>query len=120
MPYLYLFLAIICNAVANICLKLGAAQFDRGISNLIKDPLIFLKNGYVMIGIIFFAVALVLYTLVLARMNLSVAYPMMVSIGFVIVLSYSVFFLHEQLVWWQWLGIALVASGVILLSITEA
>lgn len=120
MPYLYLFIAIICNAVGNICLKQGAAQFDRGLSNLVNDPLIFLKNGYVVIGIIFFAAALVLYTLILAKMNLSIAYPMMVSIGFVIVLSYSVIFLHEQLLWWQWLGIVLVLLGVILLSISKA
>ena len=82
------------------------------------EPLGFLKNGYLVIGVIFFAVALVLYTLVLARMNLSVAYPIMVSVGFALVMTYSVVFLHEQLWWWQWLGILLVLVGVTLLSIT--
>jgi len=116
MSTVYLILAIISNAIANICLKMGSQQFDHGISRIFSEPLMLLKNGYLVVGIVFFATALVLYTLVLAKMNLSVAYPVMVSIGFVIVVAFSVFFLREQLLWWQWLGMAFIISGVILVS----
>lgn len=116
MTYILLITALTTNAFANILIKLGSKQFSEGLGVVFKDPLLFFKNGYFFGGVLLFAVTLVLYSLVLSRMNLSVAYPIMTSLGFLIVVGFSVWALHEQLYWWQFVGIGLIIFGVILLS----
>src|SRR5690606_20782062 len=116
MMYFLLFLALTFNALANICIKLGAERFSFDLRQFATEPLIFLKNGYFVLGLCFFAVALVVYSYVLSRMNLSIAYPIMTSVGFLLVVSFSVFFLQESLQWWQWCGIVCILLGVVLLS----
>jgi len=116
MVYFHLFLALTFNAAANICIKLGSKQMALDLQQLMSEPLMLIKNGYLVIGLCFFALALVLYSLVLSKMNLSIAYPIMTGVGFIFVVGFSVFVLREQLFWWQWLGIASILAGVILLS----
>jgi multidrug transporter EmrE-like cation transporter len=116
MMYFFLLLALTFNAGANILIKLGSRQFSLDLKLLASDPLVFLKNGYFVLGLCFFAAALVLYTLVLSKMNLSIAYPIMTSVGFLFVISFSVFYLGESMHWWQWLGIVSILFGVVLLS----
>lgn len=116
MVYGLLIIALTCNAIANILIKLGAESFAEGMKVLFQHPWQMFSNGYFFSGILFFALALVLYAQVLAKMNLSVAYPIMTSVGFVIVVGFSVFALQEQLFWWQWVGIVLILTGVFLLS----
>lgn len=116
MTYLFLFIALTSNAVANIFMKLASERFAEGLSVIFKDPVVFLKNGYFFGALFFFAIALVLYALVLSKMSLSIAYPIMTSLGFVIVLGFSVWYLNEQLLWWQWLAIAMILLGVVVLS----
>lgn len=116
MVYFQLFLALTFNAVANICIKLGSKQMALDLQQLMSEPLMLIKNGYLVLGLCFFAAALVLYSFVLSKMSLSVAYPIMTGVGFVFVIGFSVLVLREQLFWWQWLGIASILAGVILLS----
>jgi multidrug transporter EmrE-like cation transporter len=116
MVYFLLFLALTFNAVANICIKLGSKQVVLDLQHLLAQPLMFIQNGYLVVGLCFFAAALVLYSLVLSQMSLSMAYPIMTGAGFVLVVGFSIFVLREQLFWWQWLGIAFILFGVVLLS----
>lgn len=116
MTYLFLFIALTSNAVANIAIKLGMKQFSGGLSELIVKPWLFVLNAYLLSGLFFFGIALIFYATVLSRMNLSIAYPIMTSVGFLIVISFSIFGLNESLFWWQWIGIVLILLGVLLLS----
>jgi len=116
MVYWLLLAALTSNAVANILIKLGAEQFTEGLKVLFKHPWQMFSNGYFFAGLIFFALALVLYAQVLSKMSLSVAYPIMTSLGFIIVVGFSVVGLKEQLFWWQWIGVLLILLGVLLLS----
>lgn len=116
MTSVLLFLALVSNAVANIFIKLGSEQFSNGLRQLFQEPWLVFSNYYFFGGVFFFALALVLYAQVLAKMSLSVAYPIMTSLGFVIVVGFSVLVLHETLQWWQWVGLLSVLFGVVLLS----
>lgn len=116
MTYLLLFLALTSNAVANILMKLGSEQFSQGLKLFFQKPSVFFSNAPFFGGLVFFGVALLLYTQVLARMSLSVAYPIMTSLGFAIVVGYSVMVLDEHLMWWQWMGLVCILLGVVLLS----
>ncbi len=53
---------------------------------------------------------------VLNKINLSIAYPLMTSIGFIIVVSFSIFFLSEKVVPLQVLGLFLILTGVWLVA----
>jgi len=120
MTYAFLILALSCNAAANILMKLAAPAYVDGLREWITQPWLLLKNGYLVSAIIFFITALGLYSYVLSKMNLSIAYPIMTSLGFMIVISYSMIFLDEKFFWWQWIGALLIVIGVVLLSQSSA
>jgi undecaprenyl phosphate-alpha-L-ara4N flippase subunit ArnE len=51
----------------------------------------------------------------LARMNLSVAYPLL-SVAYLFVAVASILFLKETIGWQHWLGIGLICVGIALVS----
>lgn len=97
MPFLYLFIAFIFNALANIFLKLKAEQ---GL----------LASGF---SALFFAANFLFYYLALRSVPLSTAYPIMVGASFLIINSYAYFFLSEKINLLQILGYMLIVSGII-------
>ena len=113
MTYLMLALGIVFNAGANILMKvamrgigtleeLGFGPYARGM----------LTSGWLWSGRASFGAALVCYTYVLSRINLSVAYPVFTSVGFAIVILFSAFMLKETVTWWQVAGFVLIIAGV--------
>jgi multidrug transporter EmrE-like cation transporter len=69
-------------------------------------------NPFVFLGLSCFALALVAYNYVLSQINLSIAYPLMTSVGYCIVIAVSWLFLHEKIVPIQLLGFFLIIAGV--------
>jgi multidrug transporter EmrE-like cation transporter len=53
-------------------------------------------------------------------MKLSIAYPIMTTAGFAIVILASKIFFHEDLNLVQWIGIALLAAGIWLVAFHAA
>lgn len=117
MIYLIFILAIVLNAAANILIKLGMR--GGGVVNFNQLGLTLVNlitNFYFLGGLVSFGLALVFYSFVLQKINLSVAYPIMTSVGFVFVILVSVLFLKESLTFWQMLGILLIVAGVWLVA----
>ncbi len=118
MIYVILGLAIIFNAVANILIKLGMSKVTLGPEfNALQMIITMLTNLYVISGIISFGLALVLYSYVLNKINLSIAYPLMTSLGYAIVVSFSVLFFKETLALYQIIGLILIISGVWMVAV---
>lgn len=115
--YLILAAAIVFNALANILLKMGmqgrSGLLAGGAGQALKSIAL---NPLAVSGILSFGLAFVLYSLVLTRVNLSVAYPVMTSLGLVIVSLVSVLLFREQLSALQAGGIALIIVGVWLVA----
>lgn len=113
--YIVLALAIFLNALANILIKVGmlkvgqTVNFFDAISKAIGKPPIYL-------GIISFAFALGAYAYVLSKVNLSVAYPIMTSMGFLIVILVSKLFLNEAITSTQIVGFIFIVVGVCLVA----
>jgi len=111
-----LIFALCANAAANVMIKAGmrAREVDLG------DPLgalrVMIANPLVVGGVILFALNVVSYAYVLTRIPLSLAYPIMTSGGFLIVVTASAILLRESLSAPQLLGIALIVGGVILVA----
>ena len=76
----------------------------------------FITNPIIWAGLVSFGLALMFYTYVLTKMNLSVAYPLMTSLGFLIVVSFSVLYFHENVQIAQIIGLVLVLLGLYLIA----
>ena len=108
-------LAISLNALANILIKASALRKDEpGLEGLIKGVIL---NPYLIAGLGSFGLAFVAYRYVLGHgIKLSVAYPLMTTCGFAIVLLASRIFFNEILNFVQWLGIGLLVAGLWLIA----
>lgn len=103
--------AIVFNALANILMKVGMSRV--GDTNGWKEMVIAaIKQPALFLGVLSFGLALAAYSFVLTRLNLSVAYPIMISVGLVIVVCVSYFFLNESISILQIVGFGLIILGV--------
>jgi multidrug transporter EmrE-like cation transporter len=111
MAYLFLTLAFTLNAVANVLLKIGAT---RGLS--LSGPFFSLiaANWQLIVGLTLFGLNVVFYMLALRTLPISVAYPVMVLMGFILINGYALTMLNESLVPLQLLGYALMVVGLLL------
>lgn len=111
--YLYLTLAaaIIFNSLANIIMKFGAARTSDSFSlgKIIFNPLVI--GSAASFGISFFS-----YAYVLSKMNLNVAYPIITSTCFLLVIIFSWLFLKERLLLVQIIGFLLILIGIWLVA----
>ncbi|MDD2621165.1 MAG: SMR family transporter [Syntrophomonadaceae bacterium] len=108
--FIVLLLAILCNAFANVLIKFGMQNTVAGTAW--KHVLGMLSNIPLLSGIFLFGLALIFYSWVLGRMSLSIAYPIMTSVGFLIVILCSWLFFKENITWVQIIGSILILSGV--------
>ncbi len=116
--YFVLALAILLNAGANILMKIAMQKspvfIEQGsmFSSLIQA----VKNPWLLLGVSCFGLALVAYSAVLSKINLSIAYPIMTGAGFLIVSIVSALYLKEQLSYLHVMGALLILAGVWLLA----
>lgn len=115
MGYIFLSLALVLNAVANILMKVGTKNIHFFKEIALIDAV--LKNYVLFIGLFLFALNVVFYTFALSKINLSTAYPIMVGGGFLIISLVSFFYLHESISTLQIIGMVLVFTGISLISI---
>jgi multidrug transporter EmrE-like cation transporter len=104
-------MAIVLNALANILIKVGMLKAGKleSIPVLIKYAL---GQPFLYTGVLSFGLALVAYSIVLSKLNLSVAYPIMVSMGLIIVVLVSFFALKETITVMQIAGFIFIVAGV--------
>ncbi|RJO65917.1 MAG: hypothetical protein C4523_14600 [Myxococcales bacterium] len=107
-----LIFALIANAVANILIKEGMKAKTIVLSDPAGAFKAILFNPTLLAGVVCFGLALAAYSVVLSKIKLSVAYPIMTSAGFLIVVSYSFFKLQEQITALQAAGLVLILAGV--------
>jgi len=115
MGYVFLTLALVLNAVANILMKVGSGNLHYFTEYGIIEGL--LKNYVLIIGIILFALNVMFYVLALSKINLSIGYPVMTSGGLVIISAVSYFFLKEAITPYQLFGLLLIFAGILFVTI---
>lgn len=112
MRWLILVSTIACNVCANTLLK-AAMRHVTDVSP--RAPVQLWSNHLLILGVIFSGVTLVLYTLTLAKFELSIAYPVVTSLALVGVFIFSVLLFNEQMYWTKVLGAGMIITGVVLL-----
>ena len=117
--YIPLILAgVLLYAIAQILLKkgmLGIGYFEfhsQSLFPVIKKVTI---NPYILSGLASYVISVAVWLLVLARVEVSYAYPFL-SVGYVVVTLMGYFIFQENLPWMRVVGIAVIIVGVLLLS----
>ncbi len=119
-----LVLALSLNATANLLMKMGmntvqeaGGLFRGGAVSAVKAVL---TSTTLMIGLFCFAAnaALYMFALQSKTLKISLAYPIMVGGGFALIALVARFhpMLAERLTWGQWVGVAMVLAGVVVIA----
>ncbi|MBD3334180.1 MAG: hypothetical protein GF355_01575 [Candidatus Eisenbacteria bacterium] len=106
--------AMMLNAGANILVKYAATHPAPPRAGLPPIFETFLHWPF-LAGIFCFGLNLMAYTLALRRLPISVAYPTMVSLAYLLILAVSAFLFHERLAGTQYIGAGLMLVGLWLL-----
>ncbi len=100
--WIALFIALFLNAFSNILTKLSAIKSSK---------------TFLILGLLGFGIQFLFYAFALKKINLSIAYPIMVGSGFLIISLYSFFYLKEHINIYDIIGIILIFIGVLLVSL---
>lgn len=118
MQYLWLILLSVVSGVAGqTFLKLGVSQPGAAdaAGGLLSLVTLIMRSPLVLLGLALYGVGAVAWIAVLARLDLSLAYPFL-ALNFVLVTVSSRFLLNESVPAMRWLGILVICGGIILVS----
>lgn len=116
--YLVFIAAIVFNAGANIMIKAAMRKnpimLEEGA--LLNAFIQAIKNPHLIAGVIMFGLALAAYSIVLSKINLSIAYPIMTGAGFLLVFLVSGLYFRESITALHVFGSTLILAGVWVLA----
>jgi multidrug transporter EmrE-like cation transporter len=118
MIYVLLLIGVFLNAFASLFIKAGMnklGEFSFGLNSLFHMAFKVAASPFFLLGLACYVISLVIWVLVLSRLPVSVAYPM-VSIGYVINAFLAYMWLGEDLSLVRILGIMIICAGVFLVA----
>lgn len=118
MIFVLILLGVLLNASAQLMLKAGMSQighFDFSLSNVIPIGLKVMGNPPIIGGLFLYVVSVGIWLLVLSRVQVSFAYPM-ISIGYVVNAIAAYYLFGEPLTSLRMLGIFIIIAGVYLVA----
>lgn len=107
--------ALCANVVAQLFLRKGMMNIEINSLSLSK-LLEVLSSLYVWMGLFFYGISFVLYLYILTKFEVSYIYPIIMSIGFVLLLIFSVLLFGEAFTLKKVLGILIIAAGIIIIT----
>lgn len=121
--YLLILVSVGLAISGQICLRRGMGEVkDRtgmGAGELMKKPVTFIKEivttFMVVFGLLLFVASALFWLIVLTDVPLGVAYPF-VSLTYIVVMLYDKFFESREVTALNWLGVAAIVAGIILIS----
>ena len=90
----------------------GVLRFDAGVARRGSR-----RRRSCWAGLALFGVSAVLWIFALSKASLSFAYPF-AALGYVLIVAFSVFVLHETVPPLRWLGVACICVGIVLIAQT--
>lgn len=115
MKWLLLFMGLLANAGASVLIKVGVNRNftpELSFTGLVE----FLKNWPLLLGIVLYGTAFLLYMVSLAKLPLTVVHPTMTA-GSIALVGLAAFFLfHERFSVTTIFGFAFILIGVFLLA----
>jgi len=114
MAYIFLAGAFIFNALGTVLIKLVATDSAPGLLSGIPRLGIFIMSGIALV------INFGFYFLALRTLPISVAYPILVGMTFLLSVTAAVWFLGETVTLWHVLGFLFVLAGVVMISVLGA
>lgn len=112
-------LCILLGAFGQILMKHGMSQIGEinGISQLIAPNTLLklLTNWAVILGVILYAVALLMWLGALSTLNVSLMYPLL-SLGYIVTAILAIVILKENFSMLGWVGVMIIPVGCILIG----
>lgn len=111
-------LSVLLNVAAQLGLKLGVTKIrllDCNWTNFLPMGLQLISNPVFLIAIFFYMCSLIIWLFVLARVDVSMAYPL-VSLGYVINALAAYYLLDENLTFLRLGGIFVILIGVFMVA----
>lgn len=118
MILLLILLGVLLNAAAQLLLKAGMTQighFEFSAANVLPISLKVMGNMPIVTGLCAYVVSVAVWLLVLSRVQVSYAYPML-SIGYIVNAIAAYYFFGEDLSLLRIMGILIIVAGVYLIS----
>ncbi len=119
MTYLLVCFGMFLNVAAQVALKLAStpstAVANGVVANPLADPWGLATNPYFLVGLVLYAVSVINWVVVLSRIDLSVAYPLM-SVGYILTLVAGVWLFHEPISHTRIIGVVTIMIGVVLIT----
>ena len=110
--------SIVMGVIGQICLKQGMiniGRFTSNVNNTINLLQRALSNPVVITGFLCYGISALSWLIVLSRVELSYAYPM-VSLGYVLVVLLSWIIFKENVTLLRLIGVVIVCFGVFLIA----
>ena len=109
---------VFLNAAAQVCLKKGMisiGRFSFSLSNIIPVASHVAVNPFILLGILCYIISLIVWILVLSRVDVSFAYPFL-SVGYVVItiVGYTIF--NENISALRIGGVLLICLGLIFVA----
>lgn len=109
---------VFLNAAAQLLLKQGMLQvgyFSFSFANLLPVTYQVMFNPYIFLGLSSYVVSVVVWLLVLSRVEVSFAYPLL-SVGYIVSTLAAYYFFGEQVTVTRVAGILVIILGVVLIT----
>jgi len=111
-PFFMILISVILGVIGQVFLKKGMIGFGGGWETLLLH---IVKNPFVLLGFGFYFLSSLIWLLILSRVDLSYAYPML-SLGYIFIVFLSWLIFKEYISIFRWLGVILISLGVCLLQ----
>ena len=122
MIFALILFGVLLNAGAQLMLKAGMSQighFEFSLANAIPIGTKVMMNPPIITGLFMYVVSVGVWLLVLSRVQVSFAYPML-SIGYVVNALAAYYLFGEPLTSMRMLGIFIIIAGVYLVARTSS
>ncbi|OGR24342.1 MAG: hypothetical protein A2277_02095 [Desulfobacterales bacterium RIFOXYA12_FULL_46_15] len=114
--YYYLLISVLLGAAAQVALKKGVQTIGQmSIATFIPNIERIFFCPYIIGGILLYGSSLIVWLIVLSRMELSRAYPF-VSLGYLITFASGIVLLDEKMSYCKILGLMFIIGGIFIMS----
>ena len=112
-----LVVALVCCATTNLLIKAGVraieSQQQAGTDlSMLATVKAAVCSPWILAGVICGAINLIAYVFALKRFPVSLAYPILVSAGYAIIIGGAAVWFSEKLTAWQLVGVVIIMVGV--------
>lgn len=102
--------------ISSIGLYLIKKQLNTVTDINLRTSIALLRNFEFLFGFLMYLGGFVYWFVILHKFNLSLAFPIAATSLMIMTTLFSVFFLKEQLAYYNWVGFALMMIGIMLVS----